>query len=125
MSCSTDEVVGNKIIFARGNSHTVDVAVQKKSPTNKKKMIPVDLTGATAKLSVKLKITDTSYAVQLTGVVLTPPADGILEFQFDPIHTSALTPGIYVYDVRITLPGTKIYTVIKDALKLEETVTAP
>jgi hypothetical protein len=123
-NCAKDDSTTSRIIFNRGDSHTVDVTVKKKDPANKRRMIPVDLTGAAAKLSVKAKESDTSYAVQLIGTVI-DPENGVVEFTFNPADTASLPPSIYFYDVRVTLPGSKVYTVLKDALKLESTITAP
>ena len=122
MSCAQETVVNNRIIFPHGDSHTIDVYVQKKDPQNAKKLIPVDLTNATSVLSVKAKESDTTYAVQITGAVI-DPTGGVLEFTFTPVDTAALPASVYVYDIRVTLPGGVVYTVIRDVLKLESTVT--
>lgn len=125
MSCATDPST-SKIKFNRGNTHVVDVAVKQKDPQNSRLMIPVDLTGSVVGvLSVKSEETDVVYVAQLTGVVLSPATDGIIEFTFAPSDTQDVVPSNYVYDVRLTLPGDRIYTIIKDDLILEGTVTNP
>lgn len=114
-----------RLMFFRGDSHTVEVTVKKKNPANPTgPLIAQDLTGATAVLTVKIRATDSTALVQKVGSFVNPPGtDGKLQFNFVPVDTINIPPGPYVYDIQVSLPLGRVYTVVKDTLDLKEDVT--
>lgn len=115
----------NRLTFFRGDSHTVELTVKKKNPANPTgPLIVQDLTGATAVLTVKIRATDSTALVQKVGAFVNPPGtDGKLRFEFVPVDTINIQPGPYVYDIQISLPLGKVYTVVKGTCDLMEDVT--
>ena len=71
----------------------------------------VDITGAT---NITLKafefLDDTAPKINLTGTIAGDPLLGILQFDFVPATTSALTPQTYIYRVGMTLGGNPVIT---------------
>lgn len=115
----------NKISLFRGDTHTVEVTAKKKNPANPTgPLIPVDVTGSTSLLTVKTRADDNTILIQKAGTIVNPPGtDGKLRFDFIPFDTASLKPGPYVYDVEVTVPVGKVYTVLKDTFEVKEDVT--
>jgi hypothetical protein len=112
----------SRISFFRGDSHTITVYVKQRD--NAGVLQAIDLTNAVAVLSVKERGTATEYVLQTDCSVVTP-VSGVLEVAFTPEDTQNLKPGLYVYDVQVTLANQKVYTVVKDQLEIKEDVTRP
>lgn len=108
--------MSSKISLYRGDSHSVVVTVTSDGST------PVNLTGGSAKLSVRK--TGSTYLIQVTGT-LSAPTLGQTTFTFLPADTQTLTPGGYTYDVQVTLSGGSVYTPLLGVFELKEDVTRP
>jgi hypothetical protein len=104
----------NELDIFRGNSKTVKVSVLDED-------VAYNLTGYTAKLSVKKTLTDSSSLIELTGVIDTP-LDGVIAFEFTP-DISNLTPGKYYYDIEIRNADPKVYTIVESILNILPVVT--
>jgi len=85
--------------FARGDTKTIRVTLTDSGST------PIDLTGATTKLSVHTVEEPTDLTTQLfeiTGVVVAPATNGVATYT--PSAAQALqTPNEYYYDIQVTL----------------------
>lgn len=114
-----------RISLFRGDSHTVEVTVKKKNPSNPTgPLLLVDITGASAVLTVKTRANDTTALIARAGTIPNPPGtDGLFSFEFAPADTASLKPGPYVYDVQVTDALSKVYTVLKDVFEVKEDVT--
>ena len=84
------------------------------------KNLSEDLTTFT--MGVKLNYEDTSMLITKTiGNGITKIDDGKYQIDFTPAETGALSPNIYVYDLRMTL-GSVVYTPLYGYLNIQETV---
>lgn len=106
----------------RGDSHTVQVTVQSRNLTSGA-LTPQDLTGGVGKLTVKKKDSDTANLLQKTANPDSPATAGIISFNIDPSDTASMSPGVYTYDVQISLSGGRVYTVAKDRFELKADIT--
>jgi hypothetical protein len=81
----------------------------------------VDLTGATAVLSVSSTLEPSSAPDVFTvaGVIPAPATQGIVDFE-PPGNTA---PGLYYYDIQITDAQGKIRTLIKDEYEIVQDIT--
>ena len=93
----------SEIRFYRGDTHAVEVAVTSSSA-------PVDLTDASARLTVKSVPTDAVPLVRLDGAV-TDGLGATMRFVFQPEDTEGLAAGTYAYDVQVDLANGERYTV--------------
>lgn len=109
----------NPITFVAGDSHVVRVTVSERvnGATS-----PMDISGASAVLSVKASPTDATYLLQKACSITDGP-EGVLEAAFAPADTSELAPGRYVYDVQVTTIGLAVYTVVVDSFELTAGIT--
>jgi hypothetical protein len=82
----------------------------------------LDVTGSVSKLSVKQKRSSSDYVLQVNGTV-EDGANGLLNFSALPAATAALAPGVYVYDVQVTLSGGAVHTVVLDSFEVKEDIT--
>ena len=106
----------NIIRFYRGDNHTLKFYIKNNDTI-------FDLTGYSAIISVKEKISDTTFLFQLYGgEVSINTALGLITAVIIPEDTISLTPGEYYYDVQIK-SSTKTYTVVSDTLELKGDVT--
>lgn len=113
------------ISFYKGNSKSIKVNVTKVDFDGVETVF--NLTGYTAILSVKTTEASTTYLFQLTSSLISEidiptPANGIIYINFPPAKTSALTSGIYFYDIQIT-NGTYVYTIKKNKIELLTKIT--
>lgn len=84
------------------------------------KNLTEDLTTFT--MGVKLNYEDTNMLITKTiGNGITKIDDGKYQIDFTPAETGALSPNIYVYDLRMTL-GSVVYTPLYGYLNIQETV---
>lgn len=115
----------NHLAFHVGDTHVLNIQAMKPDPTDPKgvRLIPLDITNGVLTLTAKARITDSLPAVQLAGVII-DAVNGKMRFTFIPASTATLKPGQYIYDVKVALPGTIIYTIIKDVLDLLEVAHA-
>ena len=94
---------------------------------DRKTLVPIDLTGKTCVLTVDPAENPTTAAnnlMQLTGVVQSPPTDGVVIFT--PVGAdSDFTPGDYWYDVEIsnTSDGLEKQTFVKDRFHHKQDIT--
>lgn len=112
------------ISMFRGDDHTVLVTVKEPNPANTELLIPVDVTGSSSKLTVKMRASDEVPLFQKTGSVLNGTL-GQLSFDIVPADTVDLVPCPYSYDTEVTLANGKVYTVLRGQLNLKEDVTTP
>lgn len=103
------------ISMFRGDSHTVVVAATVDDE-------PVDLTGASVRMTVK-KRSGGASVLSKTGTILSPAANGRVQFDFEPSDTTSIETGFYAYDVEVTLTGGAVYTVVKSTFELREDVS--
>jgi hypothetical protein len=54
---------------------------------------------------------------------LTDPTNGVAEINLVPGDTSGLSPGSYIFDVQMTTGASKVHTLLKGTLSLEQDVT--
>jgi len=115
--------VSKALWMYRGDSHTVSVFVKSESSTGVQTAI--NIASATGKLSVKTKHSATAYLfTQVDGVVEDAPT-GEMSFTIPPAATQDLNPGVYVYDVQVTLASGAVYTVASDTFEIKADVTRP
>ena len=91
--------------FTRGDNPTIVVTVTDANSADPLNPDPVDLTGATAKLTVDSLQSPVGTATQifeLTGAVQAPATGGIIHFQPTTVQANQ-TPGSYFYDVQVIL----------------------
>lgn len=112
----------NGISMFRGDSHAVTITVKAENAAGK--LVVVDLTGATATLSVKKKLSDSEYLLQVEGVIDNGPL-GQASFELAPSDTEEVETGKWTYDVQVTLANDKVYTVLLDRFELKPEVTRP
>lgn len=95
---------------------------------------PADLTGAKMWFTVKAKASDPDANAliekksSLAGgsdseIKFTNPAGGAAEVYIVPDDTENINPGIYSYDVQVTLANGKTYTIVRDRITFKEDVT--
>lgn len=84
------------------------------------KNLTEDLTTFT--MGVKLNYEDTNLLITKTlGNGITKIATGKYQIDFTPTETDALSPNLYVFDLRMTL-GSVVYTPLYGYLNIQETV---
>lgn len=122
-------VEGNKISMYLRDDRTLALTV------NDEDRAPVDLTGCKLWFTVKQRTSDTDANALImkkntaagggdTQIkVLTPPEDGKAEVYLVPTDTDLINPGVYVYDVQVTLANGKTYTITRDQIVFKEDVT--
>lgn len=70
---------------------------------------PVDLTGCTARMQIRKKVTDTTPVISLTTensrIVLTDAANGKFEIRLTAEDTTSMIMTTGVYDFEIVYPG--------------------
>jgi len=95
---------------------------------------PTDLTGAKMWFTVKEKASDPDVDAliekksSLAGgsdseIKFTNPTGGAAEIYIVPDDTENVNPGIYSYDVQVTLANGKTYTIVRDRITFKEDVT--
>ena len=88
---------------------------------------PVNVTGYTSKLQVKISVDSTGNILELStenGRITVGGYDGKFTFYVSPTDTAALTPGNYVYDWQVTAPDTTQTTLMAGAFVITPQVTA-
>lgn len=90
-------------------------------------LTPVNLTGFTARMQVRKKITDPDPVISLTtsngGIVLTNPTAGEFEIVITDTLTSALTIKTGVYDLEFVAPGGDVSRLMQGAVEVSPEVT--
>ena len=89
---------------------------------------PIDLSGATIRMTVKKHATDETAVISKTSnnaseISITDPANGIAEIYLVPSDTRNLDAGKYIFDIEITTAAGKVYTVLLANLTLVEDVS--
>ncbi len=93
-----------------------------------------DLTGAKMWFTVKAKASDVDDLALIekrsslaggsdTEIKFTNPTGGAAEVYIVPDDTDEMFPGIYSYDVQVTLANGKTYTIVRDRITFKEDVT--
>lgn len=114
-------MASQRLKMVRGDSNLITILVKSKETSGLETAI--DITGATAKLTVKKERNGTDpNLLQLTGAV-TDAEEGELSFTFVPADTRSLETGTFYYDVQVTLPGPLVYTVALDTFELLPDIT--
>lgn len=99
----------------RGDSHTLNIYIKNGTEV-------FNLTGYSAKLTVK-KTVDSATELQLYGNEVTiTPLEGLISIEISPEDTEGMIPGRHVYDIEIT-NGVKKYTPVSDDFELKGDVT--
>ena len=111
--------------FHAGNDHTRTVTVQVSDSTQPSGFAPVDLSGASCLLTVRKAATDPDPLLALVGVLAADPTTGVVDFFFQTRDTAGIAPGLYIYDVDVTLASGNSYTALGGVLELEATATQP
>ena len=118
MSCSTPTF---DLCVKRGDSYMVTITYQDSSKQ------PIDLTGYTARLQIRAKVSSTEFALELTeasGLTLGGPA-GTIDIALTPTQTETdlaeLKAG--VYDLELTSPAGIVTTIIGGSVTLADQVT--
>lgn len=102
----------------RGDTYPIRVEVKEDGE-------PLDIAGSTFKLTVHDKRNPVAEPAEfeLTGVIVPPSSDGVVEFSPTALQADG-TPDTYYYDVEMTTSGGAIltlgkakYTVIQDVTK--------
>lgn len=87
--------------------------------------VPLDLTGASIAMQLRSKKTSDTAALTLTteneSIVITNPSGGI--FQIKKQIISVTTPGLFFYDIQITLQDGTVNTFIEGTWKILQDVT--
>ncbi len=122
-------ITGNRIARSsdtiemyRGDTRTPVVIVSQVDSEDVETL--VDVTGATARLSVKGSRRDVTYKLQVTGVV-GAGSDGRISFPITAAATEDLDPGAFVYDVEVVLVSGAKHTVSAGTFKLNADVSRP
>lgn len=107
------------IVMFRGDSYPVPFVVK-----NKKTKTPIDLAGATAKLTVDRKarpVDETTKVFSVNGVIDPVPTTGRISFTPTPANTAEI--GKYFYDIQLTLPDGSIRTIVKSTFEITQDIT--
>lgn len=88
----------------------------------------VNLTGSVLVFTLKIDAADVAVLVSKSSTVvgeitITAPLLGEAEIYLVPGDTSGLEPGSYMFDVQLTTPASKVHTLLKGVLVLEQDVT--
>lgn len=87
---------------------------------------PVDLTGYTARMQIRERITDDSPVIELTTensrIILTP-AEGKIELHLTDADTSTITIKKGVYDLELVSPGGDVRRLVEGTVKVFPEVT--
>jgi len=92
-----------QIEIYRGDSKTIKVSVTNNGAV-------MDLTGYTAKLTVKASEKDADYLMQAEVANIESPTEGIIIFNLSPTDTN-IAPGRHLYDVEIRKEPDTVHTV--------------
>lgn len=107
------------LVRFRGDTDPIAVTITRRSTG-----AAVDLTGASAKLTIHaLEEPDAEpETLQLAGVIQSPATDGLVHFT-PTAQEADITPGVYFYDVEITFADSSIKTVGKASFTVRQDVT--
>ena len=110
--------MANEITIYRGDTATITATIKDGDGD------VVDLTGYTAKLTVKSSDSDTDANAVIGPITATisAPTTGVAVFSLSATNT-AVTAGKYAYDVQINDGTTDVKTVIKSSFTVVQDVT--
>lgn len=111
----------DNLTMFRGDNASFLVTAKRRSSTGALEV--VDMTGGTARLTLKKKKADTSSILQKTGAVQSPGTAGNILFSIIPADTSAIVPDVYFYDVQATTSGGSVYTVVQGTFEIKYDIT--
>jgi hypothetical protein len=96
-------------------------------PMDTETMIPVDLTGCTARMQLRAKVTSTGdpifEATTEDGRITLGDADGTIDIVFSATDTAALHFRQCVYDLEVQFPGGEVDRLLMGNVKLSAEVT--
>lgn len=110
-----------KLTVDRGTTFTIDIVYKKNG-------VAATLSGATVRFTVKSVEYDTS-TTDATAVItknVTSHVDapnGLSKITINPADTATLTPGKYLYDIKVAEGGGAIYKIDEGTLKLDGSPT--
>jgi hypothetical protein len=89
---------------------------------------PVDLTGCTARMQIRKKVTDSVVLFELTTqnnrIVITDPTEGKFEIRLTAVEAASLTFKTGVYDFEIVYPGGEpVYRLFEGTIEVMPEVT--
>lgn len=119
---STEAKMETKLGFTRGDNRTLKVMAVTKDDTTESGLTPLNLTGATVKLTLKDKPSNPDALLVKTGTVTDGPG-GQVEFALASGDTWSLRPGVCFFDVRATLASGAVYTLLYGTLDLYPDLT--
>ena len=88
--------------------------------------VPVDLTGRTARMDIRAKLTDTAVLLSLTtenGRITLGTTDGVITLHLTAIETAALTWNTGVYDLEIVASPGDVTRLLKGSVTVSPEVT--
>lgn len=97
------------------------------TPVWKIASVPVNVTGYTSKLQVKVAANATTNVLELStenGGITVGGTNGMFTFYMSPTDTAALTPGNYVYDWQVTAANGTQTTLMAGAFVITPQVTS-
>lgn len=87
--------------------------------------VPADLTGYTARMQVRTDYSSTAIVVELTtenGRIILGGTAGTISLMIPATITAALTPGVYVHDLKL-INGSMIYRLLQGTFSVSQEVT--
>ena len=118
---------GKIAMFIR-DDRTLSLTVHQENGT------PVNITSAKMWFTVKNRLTDIDSVAVIqkkysvaggsdADIRFTEPVNGKAEIYIVPDDTDEVDPGIYVFDIQVTLANGKTYTIARDKITFKEDVT--
>lgn len=107
----------NDLAIEQGSLFSLGMTVQQPKGT------AYNLTGFTARASLKQNYTDTNPIISFTVAILVP-TDGTLNVSLSSTQTASLTPGDYVWDLLIDNGAGTVIRLVQGAVIVTPRVTA-
>jgi len=144
---TTDELVGTiqeegppmttdtRLVMFLRDDRTLSLTVNVPDSTAPSGVLPVDLTGSKVWFTVKTRTSDADDVAIIqkrntaagggdTEIKLTDAVNGKAEIYIVPADTATdVDPGIYVWDVQVTLANDKTYTALRGRITFKEDIT--
>ncbi len=101
----------------RGDSYAAVATWTRGAPA-----VPVDLAGATVAAQIRADA-DSSAILATIAATVTNAAGGVITLALTPVQTAALTPGVAVWDLQVSLSPTDVHTILAGPVIVERDVT--